>query len=247
MKKVLLFLSIAAVTTIANGQDSSRYAQRKNTIKLDVTSRWLYRNSFILSYERVTKPNQSLAITAGYQEFPRSSSLGDGVAVKDDRKKDGLKFGAEYRFYLRKENKYRAPRGIYIGPYSTFLSFNNERTIEVDNNGTLQQAILNTDLNIFNVGFQLGYQFVINNRWSIDLVFVGPSISHYGYKADLSGNFSFDKEDIQNEILLDLIDRFPFLDDLVTNKEADGSGRLDIWSGGYRYQLNVGYHFGRKK
>jgi len=247
MKKALLFLCIVGIATMVNGQDSTRYAQRKNTIKLDVTSRWLYRNSLILSYERVTKPNQSLSITAGYQEFPRSSSLGDGVAVKDDRKRNGLKFGAEYRFYLRKENKYRAPRGIYIGPYTTFLSFNNERTIEVNNDGTPQQAILNTDFNIFNIGFQVGYQFVINNRWSIDLVFIGPSVSHYGYKADLSGTYTFDKEDIQNEILLDLIDRFPFLDDLVTDREADGRGRLDLWSAGYRYQLNVGYHFGRKK
>jgi Protein of unknown function (DUF3575) len=248
MKKVpLLLLCVVVISTIVNAQDSARYAQRKNTIKLDITSRWLYRNSLIMSYERVTKPNQSVGLIAGYQEFPRSSSLGDGISVKDDRKKNGMKFGAEYRFYLRKENKYRAPRGVYIGPYSTFLTFNNERTIEVNNDGVPEQVILNTDLNIFNVGFQLGYQFVIKNRWSIDIVFIGPSLSHYGYTAKLSGTYTFDKEDIQNEILLDLIDRFPFLDDLVTEKEADGQGRLDIWSGGYRYQLNVGYHFGRKK
>jgi len=247
MKQVIILICILTGTSMVSAQDSMRQTQRKNTIKLDVTSHWLYRNAVILSYERVTKPNQSFSITAGYQEFPRASSLGSGIAVKDDRKRNGTKFGGEYRFYLRKENKYLAPRGVYIGPYFTYHGFSNERTIEVDNNGTPEQVILNSNLKIFNVGVQLGYQFVINNRWAIDLVFVGPSISHYGYKADLSGNYTFNKDDIQNEIILDLIDRFPLLDDLISNEEATAKGRLDVWSYGYRYQLQVGYHFGRKK
>lgn len=240
-------MCILTGTNMVSAQDPMRQSQRKNTIKLDVTSRWLYRNALIVSYERVTKPNQSFSITAGYQEFPRASSLGLGIAVKDDRKRNGHKFGGEYRFYLKKENKFLAPRGVYIGPYFTYHGFKNERTLEVDNNGTPEQAILDSKFTIFNVGFQLGYQFVINNRWTIDLVFVGPSISHYRYKLDLSGTYTFDKEDIQNEIILDLIDRFPVLDDLITDSEVIAKGRLDTWSYGYRYQLQVGYHFGRKK
>lgn len=246
MKHVLLFLCVINISTLVKGQ-VSEHEQRKNTVKLDITSRWLYRNSMIVSYERIIKSNQSLSLTAGYQEFPRASSLGEDIAVKDDRKKNGHKFGAEYRFYLRKENKHLAPRGVYIGPYASFLGFNNERTIEVNNDGNPETANLKTDLNIFNVGFQLGYQFIIKNRWSIDLVFVGPSISHYGYRANLSGTYTFDKDDIQNEIILDLMDRFPFLEDLISEKEATRKGRLDTWSYGYRYQLQIGYHFGRKK
>ena len=247
MKQVLLILCIVAITTMVRGQNSMRQAQRKNTIKLDLTSHWLYRNALIVSYERVTKPNQSFAITAGYQEFPAGTSLGSGIAVTESKKRNGTKFGGEYRFYLKKENKYLAPRGVYIGPYVSYHSFNNERTLEIDNNGTLEQAILDAKLTIFNVGFQLGYQFVINNRWTIDLVLVGPSVSKYRYTLDLGGNFTFDKEDIQNEIILDLIDRFPALDELITEKEITDKGRLDTWSYGWRYQLQVGYHFGRKK
>ena len=247
MKQVLLFLCIIGITTMVKAQDSMRQGQRKNTIKLDITSNLLYRNAAIVSYERVTKPNQSFGVTAGYQEFPGSSTLGDGISVKDNRKKNGYKFGGEYRFYLSKENKFLAPRGVYIGPYFTYHGFKNERTLEVDNDGTPEQAILNSKFTILNVGFQLGYQFVIKNRWTIDLVFVGPSISHYKYNLDLSGNYTFDKEDIQNEIILDLIDRFPGLDDLITEGEVNAKGRLDTWSFGYRYQIQVGYHFGRKK
>ncbi len=231
----------------AEAQDSVHRSPFNNTVKLDLTSHLIYRNALILSYERITRPNQSFVVTAGYQEFPRTSNFGENISVRKDGKKYGIKFGGEYRFYLKGENKYPAPRGVYIGPYFSFNGFNNERTLIVDNNGSFEQAILNSNLRIFNVGFQLGYQFVIKNRWTIDLIFAGPSLSHYGFKVDLGGTYTFDKEDIQNEIILDLIDRFPLLEEVITNKEASRNGRLNSWSFGYRYQLQVGYHFGRRK
>lgn len=246
MKQAILLLSMLSFAYMVGAQDATPSSQRKNTIKLDLTSNWLYRNVLGISFERVTKPNQSFVVSASYQEFPRTSSLGQNIAVREDGDKNGYKFGGEYRFYLKKENKYLAPRGIYLGPYFAYLGFNNERTIEVDNNGTPEEAILNSKFRILNVGFQLGYQFVLNNRWTIDLVFVGPSVSHYRYKLDIGGNYTFDKEDIQNEIILDLLDRFPLLDEAISDKEATRNGKLDTWSFGYRYQLHIGYHFGRK-
>jgi hypothetical protein len=248
MKKFTCIFGICTILAWpALAQESADVVDRKNTIKLDLTSYWLYRNALNFTYERVTKPNQSFSVTAGYQEFPLSSSLGSGIAVKEDNKRNGLKFGGEYRFYLAKENKHPAPHGVYIGPYFTYHRFNNERLIEVDNNGTPEEAILNTKFVVLNIGFQLGYQFIINNRWAIDLVFVGPSASHYYFKSILGGNFTFDTEDIQNEIILDLVDRFPMLEEVINEREASSNGKLDVWSYGYRYQLQVGYHFGRKK
>jgi hypothetical protein len=240
-------LGICILTTSALLAQHPDSVVRRNTIKLDITSHYLYRNALNISYERVLKPNRSFSITAGYQEFPRTSDFGSRVAVKEDNEKTGLKFGAEYRFYLSKENKYQAPRGIYIGPYLAYHRFSNERLIEVDNNGTPEEAILNTSFNILNIGFQIGYQFVISNRWTIDLGFIGPSVSNYKFKATLGGTYTFDTEDIQNEVILALIDRFPLLEEVIDEKEADSSGRLDVWSYGWRYQLLVGYHFGRKK
>jgi hypothetical protein len=247
MKRLILILACSITVIAAEAQQVIDSLNRKNTIKLDVTSYWLYRNAIVLSYERTTKPNQTFALTAGYQEFPRTSTLGSRIAVKEDNNKYGLKFGGEYRFYLAKENKYKAPHGVYIGPYFTFHQFKNERTIEVDNNGTLEEANLTTKFQILNIGFQIGYQFVLNNRWTLDLVFVGPSVSNYRFNAKLDGNYTFDTGDIQNEIILDLIDTFPLLGEVIDEKEATSKGKLDVWAYGYRYQFQVGYHFGRKK
>jgi len=247
MKQFILFVWICLSISPAIAQEATPQSERKNTIKLDLTSHLWYSNAYGISYERITKPNQSFAISIGYQEFPRTGRLGQNIAVKEDRDKYGYKFGGEYRFYLKKENKYSAPRGLYIGPYFTRHSFTNERILEVDNDGTPAEVNLRSKLAIFNLGFQLGYQFVLNNRWTIDIVFAGPSFSNYRYTLALEGNDLIDKDDIQNEIILDLIDRFPLLDEVISDSEATASGKLDTWAYGYRYQLQVGYHFGRKK
>src|SRR5687767_5135024 len=129
MKKVILIVCTMVGAHLVEAQDKevTLETQRKNTIKIDLTSYYLYRNAISLSYERITKPNQSFAVSAGYQEFPRTSDLGESVGVREDRDRGGYKFAGEYRFYLKKENKHLAPRGIYIGPYMAYHSFHNER------------------------------------------------------------------------------------------------------------------------
>lgn len=248
MKKNILALLLLTITWCATAQQADNSIDRKNTIKVDLTSYWLYRNAVVFSYERVTKTNQSFAITAGYQQFPPVlGTISDNVNIKRETSASGLKLGGEYRFYLQKENKYSAPRGVYIGPYASFHNYSNDHSIEVDNNGTLEDAILKMDLNILNIGVQLGYQFVLNNRWTIDLVFVGPSISNYKVKANLDGNFTFDPDEITNEVVLALMDKFPAFEELISEGESVSNGKINTWGYGYRYQFQIGYHFGRKK
>ncbi|MDL5048700.1 DUF3575 domain-containing protein [Oscillatoria amoena NRMC-F 0135] len=240
-----LFLLLLPVTVLA--QQKAEVA-RKNTIKVDLTSYWLYRNAIVFSYERVMKPHQTLAVTAGYQQLPPLGFLGsDSVNVQREANASGLKLGAEYRFYLARENKYNAPRGVYIGPYFSYHNYTNGRILEVTTNGTPETVTLDTDLNILNVGVQLGYQFVLNNRWAIDLVLIGPSASNYSIQTKLGGNYSFDPEDVKNEVIQAMIDRFPAFEQLLSEKEFEGKGKISTWSAGYRYQFQIGYHFGRKK
>lgn len=247
MKNSILFILAMMASLLVHSQENNEYQQRKNIIKTDLTSHWIYRNAIILSYERVTTPNQTFCVTVGYQEFPLTSDLGSGIAVKENNVAYGLKFGGDYRFYLAKENKYLAPHGVYIGPYFMYHRFVNQRTLIVDNNGTPEEAISDSQMGILNIGFQLGYQFVIKNRWTIDLGLVGPAVANYKFTLTMSGDYTFDADDVENEIMRMLIDRFPLLEEAINEKEATSRGRLDTWSFGYRYQLQVGYHFGRKK
>lgn len=248
-RRVLLILIVLTVAVPAVAQQSSADSTvRRNIIKVDITSHWFYRKAMMFAYERTIKnrPYHTWGITAGIQEFPTLDAL-DDIKVMQETKGSGFKLGAEYRFYLQKENKYHAPRGVYMGPYTTFHQYRNDRDIEVNNNGVLEYADMNTTLSIFNVGFQLGYQFVFNNRWSIDLVFIGPAVSNYKATSRLGGNYTFDPDDITNEIILGLMDRFPGFKELINESEVSTNGKVDKWSYGYRYQFQVGYVFGKKK
>lgn len=247
MKTFLFFLLSVISFQVVKAQDSTDVAFRKNTIKLDLTGNLIYDNSLNLSYERVIKPNQSFVVTAGYQEFPKIFSFGENIEGEKGAARSGYKFGGEYRFYLQKENKFKAPRGVYIGPYVTTIGFKSDQRIEYTGTEEPEQADLNTKLNIISVGAQLGYQFVFNDRWSIDLVLIGPSYSRYNFKTQLSGDFEFDADNVQNEILEALIEKFPMLDDFLDEQELNSSGTLDTWALGYKYQFLVGYRFGKYK
>ena len=239
---VILLLSLPAV---AQQQPESR----SNTIKLDLTSQLLFNKSLVLTYERYIKNNQTAGVTFGYHTFPSLRTLGNDIKVHNNKSSSGFVAGGEYRFYLRKENRYAAPRGIYVGPYVTYHNFNNSRDISLTNeDGTISNALLGTKINVLIAGAQVGYQFIINQRWSIDLTFIGPSLSNYKIDMDLDGNIDPTKlPEKHQQILVALADRFPFFKDLLEDKSVSASGKADSWSFGYRYQVQVGYHFGRKK
>jgi hypothetical protein len=51
---------------------------------------------------------------------------------------------------------------------------------------------------IFNIGVELGYQFVFWKRLTLDFVLIGPAISYYGgkevmYELDEDKNWSFSR------------------------------------------------------
>jgi len=166
---------------------------------------------------------------------------------KKDGNRNGYKIGGEYRFYLKKENKFAAPRGVYIGPYITSIGFKSDQGIVYSGADEPEEANLNSRLNILSIGGQLGYQFVFNDRWTIDLVLIGPSVSKYNFKSQLQGDFNFDPEGVQDEILQKLIEKFPLLEDFIDEGELKTSGTLDTWSLGYKYQFLIGYSFGKYK
>lgn len=247
MRTVLFFVLVVLSVQFSQAQDTTALSLRRNTFKIDLTGNLLYRNALNLSYERVVKRNQSFVVTAGYQEFPKMASFGENVEGKKEDNRNGYKFGGEYRFYLQKENKFAAPRGVYIGPYVTALGFKSDRKIVYSGTDVPEEANLNSKLNIVSVGAQLGYQFVFNDRWSIDLVLIGPSYSRYNFKTQLNGDFEFDPDNVENEILQSIIEKFPMLDDLLDQKELNSSGTLDTWALGYKYQFLIGYRFGKYK
>jgi hypothetical protein len=241
----LLFVFLCTKSHNAQAQAYSDSTQRKNVAKFDLTALAWYNNAFNVSFERVLKKNQTIVFTLGSQQLKGIiGRIADEDVEGGASNASGYKMGGEYRFYLGRENRYKAPHGVYIGPYLTYHNFKNNMEVTVDGDTGPQKGKSDARIQVINLGFQAGYQFLINNRWSVDMSFSGLSMSHYRVRMNLESNFDLDESQINQDILNALMDRFPLLEELVNEKSIDETGKLDSWGFGYRYQIGVGYAFG---
>ncbi len=243
-----IFLHISIFPLFIHAQSASDSTQRKNIVKLDLSSNVWYKSAYNLTYERVVKKNRTFSVTIGSQELVGiSARLRPEEMEIDKTSGSGFKLAGDYRFYLPKENRYNGPHGVYIGPYLAYHNFKNNWGISIDGSSGPQTGTVDGRFEILNVGFQAGYQFLLGNRWVIDMSFIGASASYYRVRMNTTGNFDIDDSEINQDILDALIDRFPGLEDLMDDQALDKSGKLDNWGMGIRYQIHVGYAFGGGK
>ena len=220
--------------------------QFRNTIKINTTSWILYDNAYQLVYERTISEHQTINIFVGYNNFPVALSLhSDNLAFSGEAKRSGYSFGADYRFYLAKENKHPAPHGLYLAPSVSYFGFTSDRTLtHTDSAGGKQTIGLNTKIDFLNIGGVLGYQFVLGKRFVIDAVLLAPSFTHYHFAAKLDGKFNgADLNETQQKVVDAMREKFPLLNDLSRDREVEKSGDEQFWSFGYRYSISVGFRF----
>jgi hypothetical protein len=231
--------------SLAQVSDSAKLAfqkEYKNSVKINLTSFILYTNGIQVNYERLLSSKRSITIFGGYIEFPMPTIIANSPLNFDqNRNKGGFSIGSEYRFYLAKENKYAAPHGVYLAPFVSYYHFVNTREGKDTTNPT-NQLTLNTTLSFLNIGAELGYQFVIKNRFVIDCVLVGPAVSAYYFSLKLNGTTGNYSDEVQK--ILDAIkEKYPLLKDLSNGSKVSSSGISNFWSLGFRYAIHIGYRF----
>ena len=242
MKKCIGLIFLLA-PLIAAAQEESRISSKKNVIKFLVTPTVFYDDAIVIGYERVIKRSRSLNVAAGRVHFPNVFSGSNIIHVDNQTDKGGFMVAADFRFYLQKENKYAAPRGIYLAPFMSYYQLNREWQLNGTSSATTTNAFMRGEMGFFNIGGQIGYQFVVKDRFTFDFIFFGPSITNYRLNLQLDGNFTVDEE---NEIIDALLGRFPLLSDLVDDNQLTVHGNNSTWALGYRFTCMIGYTFGRK-
>jgi hypothetical protein len=236
------FISIKSVAQVADSAKLKFEKDYKNSVKINLTSWILYSTGVQLNYERLLSSKRSITIFGGYIEFPMPTIIANSPLNFDKNKtKAGYSIGSEYRFYLAKENKYAAPHGVYLAPFVSYYHFNNTRTGR-DTTNPSNQLTLNSTLGFLNFGGELGYQFVIKNRFVIDCVLAGPAISSYYFSLKVNGTSGDYNEHVQ-AILDALKEKYPLLKDLSSGEKISGSGVSNFWSIGFRYAIQLGYRF----
>jgi hypothetical protein len=227
--------------------DSAWKHARKNIVRYNLSTALLFGvdKTFILGYERLLKPNQSISMNAGSIVLPKIASIStDSFNLGSDLKNTGYNISLDYRFYLGKLNKYNAPRGVYIGPWYSFNRFSRENSWEFKNSGGQKFTTTNTDFNIHSFGVELGYQFIFWDRLALDLVMVGPGMGLYNVNSKFDTNLTEEQQEQLRQALSDVIsNRFPGMNYVLDGKELDANGNLNVTSLGFRYIIHIGFSF----
>lgn len=225
-------------------QDSTNLVLKRNVLKWNVTPMMWSRSNINLSYERVTSNHGSFSINAGYFVLP-SAGLFDSLDILKSRNKWGFSVAGDKRYYFKKRNTGITPDGLYWGFFGSVHHYEFENNFEVIGSEVVQgELTLNGNLSILTAGVELGYQFVLKNNITIDLIFIGPAISTYSGKLAISGNLKVDKESEYIKAIYDvLVKRFPGADNLLKEKSIKNNGTVFSLGPGYRYMLQIGYRF----
>ncbi len=219
-------------------------SEKRNTIKWNISPMIWSTSNVNLSYERVISNNGTFSVNAGYFVLPTFIKF-DSINIDRATKKWGFSVSGERRFYFKKRNVGIAPDGLYWGVFGSvhYTEFENKFTILNSDiaKGTLG---LNGTLGIYSAGVELGYQFVFKNNITIDLIFIGPSISAYSTSLSINGDLQVDKESEYIKAIYDvIISRFPAADKLIDEKSIKENGIAFNVGPGFRYMIQIGYRF----
>lgn len=223
----------------------------KNTIRFNLTNPLIFGNkSLLLGYERTFGQHQSASLSFGRASFPKPSinlldSIGQTRIELDKSYTDkGVCVALDYRFYLKKENKYDAPHGIYIGPYYSFTHFERENHWNLKTpyfSGTLNTQL---KMNIHMTGIQMGYQYILWKRVALDFILIGPGIAFYSINTSINtGLSSNDESEVLKKLQEAFSNRFPATQMIIDKLEIDKKGTTNTTSMGFRYVIHLGFRF----
>lgn len=173
MKKLLAFVLLASWASFVFAQDKdSIMNERKNVVKFLPVNLPFHSISF--EYERMI--NNKNAITLGIG-LPNQKSIDGKYGIDANSDFKNVEFGtmhlrAAYRHYT---GKGMLPKGFYIEPYLKYQHIKGASDISGvdDQTNVSYSGSINAKLNSINLGFQLGTQFLIAKRITLDLYFLG--------------------------------------------------------------------------
>jgi hypothetical protein len=206
MKKPILIIFCSFILLGAVAQEKS--------INPNVTLKWaptgLILGSLSLQGEYNFSSKASLTAKIGVPISSHHSFDYNGDDADFDLK--ATSFLAGYRMYLSKHHL----RGLYFEPFFKYVHHIGEGETNSSLNGRPVRFGFTNDYNGVGVGAQLGAQFLIKNKFVIDLFFLGPEINaaNNNFKAvEATSSLSWteaEAQDAEREIR-DFIDKFPFI------------------------------------
>lgn len=248
MKKCLTLVFLFSVFAhLAWGQKFFAEKERKNIIRWNVTPMAIVGpNSFVFGYERVITPHQSASINLGYLELrPFVNRQGKEIQIFDNASRGGFDVSIDYRFYFKNRNVKPAPDGVYWGPYFSYYHLNFEGRGEFLEDGSVPNSLtVKSDFDMMSLGVQLGYQFIIKKRFSIDLILMGPSYTFYTLDNSFDFGTAVDENSDVYQRIKEIYEKLvPGADLVLDDVDFRSSGRVKFRTAGFRYGIQFGFVF----
>lgn len=245
------FLFLPSLCGFLRAQDSSHTKLKKNVIRFNLTNPVIFgEQNLLLGYERVINHRMSASVNGGQASLRKPTlsifnfSDSSRIQLSKDYKDFGFTLTFDYRFYLQKENKFHAPRGVYIGPYFSYMHFERENNWSMSTPNFSGSLKTNLSLNTEMVGIEMGYQFILWKRIALDFILIGPGVTFYQVKTSINTELTGDESNDVLQALKDaLADRIPGYGTLLDKLEFDRSGSTSTSTLGFRYVIHLGYNF----
>ena len=244
---ILFFVPVAHAQQDTTEKPKKNY---KNIIRYNITNPLIFGGkTMIWGYERVLNNKRSLSLNVGLFEMPKLNlfdinSTNDSIQLTNNTTSSGYNFSLDYRFYLAKENKYNAPRGVYLAPYVNYTTFKRTNTWTLNTSSFTGDVNTEFNLTIATLGGELGYQFILWNRVAIDLILIGPGMSNYDIEAKLSTTLDADEQSELLKIINEAIqEKVPGYSLVIDDAKFEKEGTTNTTTVGFRYMVHVGFRF----
>lgn len=241
MKKLSLLFAVLAIAASVQAQNG--------IVKLGLSN--VFVKTINLEYEHLLNEQNSILAEIAIQiprdvpqsYFDRIEAFGtDNKVTFNSGTYNNFYVAAEYRFYTGGNG----PKGLYIAPYAKL----GNQTFDISGNyqhstNSAITAAAEVGLLSLSVGGQVGYQWLIQDRFTINWNIVGIGASFNRVKASFTANDNGVFDDFASEAQV-FIDNIPGVKniDLVpdnVNKTIKGAGAFPF--GAARVSLSVGYMF----
>jgi hypothetical protein len=246
LRTVVLFSTITVISSMQCYGQADTGKVFKNTIKVNITNPMIFGWKFnVIGYERVIKDYQTASISFGRTAFPKFSVINtDSLGITEQLNDNGINLSLEYRFYLKNENKHKAPRGIYLGPYYAFNTFSRDVTWGLNTDTFTGEVKSGIDLTAHLIGAQMGVQFIFWKRLAVDMIVMGPGWWYFNMKTKFDTSLSAEDEEMLLDKLNEMLqEKFPGSDIMIKGDGFDATRSSWTSTAMLRYIINIGFRF----
>ena len=246
MKKLSVLVFFAFLASFVFAQDGdSLTIERNNVVKFLPAN--LPFQSISFEYERMINPANYITLGIG---IPNQKSLIGKYGMDFGSDVKSIELGtmhirAAYRHYTGQR---MLPKGFYIEPYLKYQKITGNGSVENTDFFNTYKGKFDVNLNSMNIGFQLGAQFLIAKRITLDFYFLGLEVGFLSGDVIAISDQLADANNLKTDIEQKIADLPSFIGDKLTVTQSADKKQINVnadhapypW---YRGGISIGIAF----